>query len=86
MFKVLELNNSSNINLIPKFFFIYHAFKLCTNRKKSNLESIPPQLLYQVKQMNFEDGLILRAIYHTFLKNNYISCIPWLSPIFTCIT
>ena len=34
--------------------------------KKSNLESIPPYLLYQVQQQNFKDGLILWAIYHSF--------------------
>ena len=34
--------------------------------KKSNLESIPPHLLYQVRQQNFKDGLILWALYHAF--------------------
>ena len=52
--------------------------------KKWNLESIPPYLLYQEQQQNFKNGLILWPIYHVFHSNNYMPCIPWLSPVFTC--
>ena len=41
-------------------------------------------ILYQVQQQHFKDGLILWVIYHAFHWNNYMSCIPWLSHVFTC--
>ena len=32
----------------------------------------------------FKNGLILWSIYHVFHSNDYMPCIPWLSPVFTC--
>ena len=38
--------------------------------KKSNLDSIPPCLLYKVQQQHFKDGLKLQATYHECLYMN----------------
>ena len=32
----------------------------------------------------FKNGLILWSIYQVFHSNNYMPCIPWLSPVDTC--
>ena len=55
--------------------------------------SIPPSLLYQVQQQYFNDGLILQPYIMHFIEiiicnvfnGYYMSCIPWFSPVFTCI-
>ena len=54
-------------------------------KKKWNLESIPPYPLYQEQQQHFKNGLPLWSIYnyHVFHSNNYMPCIPWLSPVFS---
>ena len=49
--------------------------KSVPKKKKSNLESIPPYLLYQAQQPHFKNGLMLWALYHVFHLDNYISCI-----------
>ena len=69
-FKLLEKNSPSPTRK-PKGL----------SRKKSNLESIPPYLLYQAQQQHFKNGLMLWALYHVFHLDNYISCISWLSPV-----
>ena len=38
--------------------------------------SKPPNLLYQVQQQHFKDGL--SAIYNAFIEINYMPCIPRL--------